>query len=115
MSEITIPVKADRLKKIADAQSGHASMNYQKSLRQEVPAGTNIAVVAFTVDDLANLAAILAAMKAVAGVGTGKLVASGQVPANAPEGVNGEGKWELSVDAGLRGYTAQPVVEPEPE
>ena len=50
-------------------------------------------------------------IKAVPGVGTGQVVASGSVPAEAPVGANGEGRWELTVDAGLRGYTAQP--EPE--
>jgi len=78
------------------------------TIPQDVPSGTNIVVAAFTVDDLANLAVILAAMKAVSGVGTGKVVASGQVPSKAPEGVHGEGRWELTVDAGLRGYTGRP-------
>ena len=115
LPQLNIPSQADRQKRIADSQSGHASMNYQKSLRQDVPAGTNIVVCAFTVAALVTDLPALAAMKAVSGVGTGKVVASGTVPPNAPEGVYGEGTWELTVDAGLRGYTAQPVVEPEPE
>ena len=111
MSAITIPTQADRQKRYADSQSGHASMTYLKTLRQDVPGGTNVVVAAFTVDDLANLATILMAIKAVPGVGTGQVVASGSVPAEAPVGANGEGRWELTDDAGLWGYTAQP--EPE--
>jgi len=105
---LNIPSESDRAKRRADRESGGAAMTYLETLRQDVPSGTNIVVAAFTVDDLANLAVILAAMKAVSGVGTGKVVASGQVPSKAPEGVHGEGRWELTVDAGLRGYTGRP-------
>ena len=106
MSEIVIPAKADRLKRLADQQSGHASMNYQQTFKQDVPSDTNIMCLGLSIDDPASGAAILAAINGIAGVNAAKLTAFGTVPATAPEGEYGPGRWEFHVTAGLRGYTA---------
>jgi len=111
-AEITIPDAATSAKLQADRASGSASLNYQQYYKIDVPSGTNIAALAISVDDPANFAAIMAAIKAIEGVNTAVLTAHGTVPAVAPIGVHGEGHWEFHNTAGLRGYTASP---PTPE
>lgn len=111
-AEITIPNQDARQKARNDSQSGHASMNFQQTFKTDVPAGTNIMIVGITIDDPANGAAILAAIRGVEGVNSATLTAHGTVPASAPIGVHGAGRWEFHITAGLRGYTAK---APAPE